>query len=211
MLTIKKYCRLGNGVCSLDGKTFFKAEFRDTKEFLAGLYRAMGLDYPKFFKMDLLAKSGFLAAELVLQGAVTGNGQRTGLFLANCSSSLDTDRHYQDTIGEAYFPSPSVFVYTLPNIVSGEICIRHKIYGENTFFVSREFPAKRMYRYVEKAFDGPELDGALVGWLECDRDRCDVLVLWVEREGTGMDFTEDRINKLYKEPSYGRIDCKIKE
>lgn len=187
------------GRCRLDGKDFFCSGTQNGKEFLSQLYRVLEVDYPKFFKMDVLAKAGFLAAELLLQGAKEVGGERTGLFLANRSSSLDTDRHYQETIGEEYFPSPSVFVYTLPNIVLGEICIRHKIYGENTFFVSSEFEAERMCSYVERVFTETGMERALVGWLECVGDRCEVFACRVEKDGRGIDFTHYYINKLHKE------------
>jgi hypothetical protein len=60
---------------------------------------------------------------------------RTALVFANRSSSLDTDFKYQESINsqENYFPSPAVFVYTLPNICVGEISIKHKMQTENAF------------------------------------------------------------------------------
>ena len=196
MLIITKYCRIESGICRVDGETLYAPGNMPVKEFLSGLYRNAGIDYPKFFKMDVLAKAGFLVAELLLKGVNTGNGQNTGIFLANSSSSLDTDRHYQDTIGEAYFPSPSVFVYTLPNIVLGEICIRHKIYGENTFFVSPEFQSAFLCEYVRTVFEEVALKHALVGWLECCGEKCEVLALWVERGEEGIEFTKENIDKL---------------
>ena len=36
---------------------------------------------------------------------------------------------------ESYYPSPAVFVYTLPNICIGEISIKYKLYSENSFFI----------------------------------------------------------------------------
>ena len=42
---------------------------------------------------------------------------------------------FQETIqhADSYYPSPALFVYTLPNIVTGEIAIRNKYYGETSF------------------------------------------------------------------------------
>ncbi len=195
-LYIKKYCHIKRGKCRVNGNSFFRAETGDIKEFLSGLYRATGADYPKFFKMDILSKAGFLAAELLLWDVNIADGQRTGLFFANSSSSLDTDMHYQETIGDSCFPSPSVFVYTLPNIVLGEICIRHKIYGENIFFVNNGFRPEQLYRYAASAFLASELEQALVGWLECCGEECDVFVMLVGWDRDGVLFTEDHINLL---------------
>ncbi len=36
-------------------------------DWLADIYRAIGMQYPKFFKMDNLCKAGTLAAELLLR------------------------------------------------------------------------------------------------------------------------------------------------
>ncbi len=202
MLKIKRYCALTTGRCTLNGIPVLNEEETCLKTFLADLYRAMGLESMKFFKMDTLSKAGFLAAELLLREESTEASEReTGLFFANSASSLNTDRNYQATIGEKYFPSPSVFVYTLANIVLGEICIRHKLYGENTFFVSSVFPAAHLHRYVEAAFASSAMERALVGWLECDGEHCDVFAMLVEKNGngTGLDFKEEILNKLYKQ------------
>ncbi|MDE5628681.1 MAG: hypothetical protein K2I69_03880 [Muribaculaceae bacterium] len=103
---------------------------------LAGLYREFAGDYPKFFKMDSLCKLGFMAAELCLKNLSADEKENTAVILFNRNGSLVTDRNYQKTIeSDNYFPSPALFVYTLANIVTGEIAIRHKIYGETSFYV----------------------------------------------------------------------------
>jgi len=196
MSVIRKYCCIHAGKCFLDGALLFQSEQETAKEFLAELYREIKPEYPKFFKMDVLAKAGFLAAELLMKGTEPVDDRKTGLFFANACSCLDTDRHYQDTIGEAYFPSPSVFVYTLPNIVLGEICIRHRIFGENTFFVAPEFPVSQLRRYTEQVFADSGLERALVGWLECEGNTCEVMALLVEKQGEGIEFTDENINRL---------------
>ena len=102
-------------------------------EFFTAAYRYFNISYAKFFKMDNLCKLGFLASELLLQGkniSEVYRGDEVGLLLSNAGSSIDTDRNHQKSISkrDEYFPSPSVFVYTLANIVIGEICIRHKLF-----------------------------------------------------------------------------------
>ena len=73
------------------------------------------------------------------------------LVLSNKSASLDTDRKHQETINnkDSYYPSPGIFVYTLPNIGIGEISIRHEIRGENAFFVFDVFNAQTLFQYAE--------------------------------------------------------------
>src|SRR3712207_7060242 len=52
-------------------------------------------------------------------------------------TTLFRSQAYEQTICHRaqFFPSPSVFVYTLPNIVTGEIAIRNHYHGETHFFV----------------------------------------------------------------------------
>lgn len=169
----------------------------DTKEFLSGLYQAWGLNYPKFFKMDLLSKGGILAAEKIF--AAHAADEQTALVFANAASSLDTDRQFQQTIhpGE-FFPSPSVFVYTLPNIVMGEICIRHHIYGENTFFISPTLNAERLCRYTKILLDSGSSQ-VLGGWMACDRESCDIFAWLAHAGGSGLPLNATTITHLYEQ------------
>ena len=98
---------------------------------MIGAYRHFAFDYPKFYRMDNLSKLGWLAAEVLFQDVSIKPYQPedVGIVLANRSSSLDTDIKYFESVKT--IPSPALFVYTLPNIVMGEICIRHVLKGEN--------------------------------------------------------------------------------
>jgi hypothetical protein len=195
MLNINRYCQFQNKQCLVDGKVLFQHQDATVKQFLSGVYHTLNLDYMKFFKMDALSKLGFLASEVLLD--VTNGNTETGLFFANSYSSLDTDAHYQQTIGENYFPSPAVFVYTLPNIVLGEICIRHRIYGENVFLVGCDCQSSHLIQYVEQAFDDSGLKNALVGWLDCYEEYCNAFVMLVSRKDKGsLELNESNVNQL---------------
>ena len=106
---------------------------------LVELYREYVKDYPKFFKMDTLSRLGFMAAELLLQAEGAERfvpREDRAVILANRSASIKNDKDYLETISEGnYYPSPALFVYTLPNIVTGEIAIRNKYLGETAFYV----------------------------------------------------------------------------
>ena len=98
----------------------------------------------KFYKMDDLCKLGYVAASILFdeKDMVAGAAERrdTAIVLANEVSSLDSDMKHWEAIKNNGTASPAVFVYTLPNLVLGEICIRHKIKGENTFFITPRIP-----------------------------------------------------------------------
>ena len=144
--------------------------------FFKGLYKALELSYPKFYKMDNLSKFGFLAVEALLSKCTDMAGwnlSKTGVFLVNASSSLDTDHKYYETVStdEDQIPSPALFVYTLPNILIGEICIRHKFTGEQGFFVSGHFDSGYLYPYLEQLFQNNILEQAIVGWVEIGQEK----------------------------------------
>jgi 3-oxoacyl-[acyl-carrier-protein] synthase-1 len=133
------------------------------------------MQYPKFFKMDTLCKLGFVASELLLDAEGASRFEPTdtrAVVLANASSSLCNDTHYQATIehAETYFPSPALFVYTLPNIVTGEIAIRNKYFGETSFYIYPSFTPQVLAQLQTLAFGDAHTQSALVGWVECSAD-----------------------------------------
>lgn len=134
---------------------------------LKAAYHHLKADYPKFYKMDVLSKMAFIGTELILPFFPSGIDLENDLQLlfANASSSQHTDNLFVDTYQQQSNPSPSLFVYTLPNIVTGELCIRHKWYGENCFFIEPEFNAAHYAAWAAMAFQkGNEL--CLCGWVE---------------------------------------------
>ncbi|MDR1005173.1 MAG: hypothetical protein LBL97_09285 [Prevotellaceae bacterium] len=164
------------------------------------LYRRYINDYPKFFKMDALGKLGFVASELLL-AAEPKQPEREdrAIVLFNRSGSLCNDRHYQATIQEpaTYFPSPALFVYTLPNIVTGEIAIRHKYYGETSFYVLDTFRADIMETVIAATLQEPLTTSVLGGWLECsDEAHFDALLFLAK---AGDDPSGNHIETIYNQ------------
>ena len=155
---------------------------------LTELYRAQVGDYPKFFKMDTLSKLGFVASELLLKD----EGQERyvpredrAVVLFNRTASLQADTNYQATIQdpENFFPSPAAFVYTLPNIVTGEIAIRNKYFGETSFIVMELCDAQIMARQLMNAFQDPMTQSILGGWLDCnDENHFEARLFLVEKQ-----------------------------
>ncbi len=170
-------------------------------EMLVEVYRKKINDYPKFFKMDDLSRLGFIASELLLQNEKDRlhDSEHRAIMLFNSSSSIDNDRRYQKTIDslDNYYPSPSLFVYTLPNIVAGEIAIRNKYYGETSFYVLDKFDARIIWQTVDTAFCDADTTSVMCGWLECDeKDTFDVCMFIVGEDGDS-EFNIENINKQY--------------
>ena len=158
-------CTIENLKISVNGKIIFENSAENFLEFAKEAYKNLALSYPKFHKMDNLSKLAFLASEMILKNE---DHTRTAVVFANRSSSLDTDFKYQESINsqENYFPSPAVFVYTLPNICVGEISIRHQMQTENAFFVLDEFDEEFLNTYSEQILLSGKADKVLCGWVE---------------------------------------------
>ena len=144
------------------------------KSMLTALYRKYVGDYPKFYKMDLLSRLGFIAAELLFQkeGALAAFDQSRAVLLFGQSASCVADRSFEATIqpGDNYFPSPADFVYTLPNIVLGEIAIRHQLHGETCYFALSERHDALIRQLVSQAFLDPATTSVLSGWIDAPDD-----------------------------------------
>jgi len=145
------------------------------KDLLKTLYHQYVGDYPKFYKMDGLSRLGFIASELLLQAEgrerFVACDDRAVIFL-NHSSSVSADRKYLESITdpENFFPSPSVFVYTLPNIVTGEIAIRNHYYGETSFYILPERSEQQMDNILRASSLDPATKSIVAGWLDYEDD-----------------------------------------
>ena len=137
---------------------------------LSALYAEKVGNYPKFFKMDTLSKLGFLATELLLEGEAERFVPREdrAVLLFSRNGSVCDDGHFAQTMED--YPSPSLFVYTLPNIIAGEIAIRNNYRGETSAFVLERYDPEQITRIVEEAFQDRTTCSAIVGWIDCRSD-----------------------------------------
>jgi len=149
----------------LDGKVVEVQQTGD--KMLVELYRRFAGDYPKFFKMDTLCRLGFIAAEILLKHSAAGV-QPSAVILANRSASIKNDTDYLATIRDGdYYPSPALFVYTLPNIVTGEIAIRHHIQGETAFYILDTPEELEPLIHSTLSAQPSAFSTVLAGWTEC--------------------------------------------
>lgn len=152
---------------------------------LTSLYKQMIGNYPKFYKMDGLSRLGFVASEILLN-AEKGDtdverreeeGERLleerAIIFFNHSSSIASDRNYKESINDKdnYFPSPSIFVYTLPNIVTGEIAIRNHFHGETSFFILPDKDERMMEEILQASCRDDQSKSFLTGWIDYEDER----------------------------------------
>ena len=158
----------------LDGKVFAIDKEGKQSSLLTALYKQITGNYPKYYKMDGLCRLGFIASELLLkaerdEGSFTEDTNKTrAIVFFNRSSSIASDKKYLASIVEKdnYFPSPSVFVYTLPNIVTGEIAIRNGYHGETSFYILPHKNELLMQDIIETTFMDEQTTSVLTGWLD---------------------------------------------
>lgn len=158
----------------LDNKEFIIDKEITQNGLLTALYKQIIGNYPKYYKMDGLCRLGFVASELLLkaerdEGSFTEDTNKTrAIVFFNRSSSIASDKKYLASIVEKdnYFPSPSGFVYTLPNIVTGEIAIRNGYHGETSFYILPHKNELLMQDIIETTFMDEQTTSVLTGWLD---------------------------------------------
>ena len=198
-IKITSSCVIDDNKVFKDDQLVFEGKAVRAADFLVELYNYIAPDYPKFYKMDNLSKLGWLAAEILLKNSfdrAACKAEETGVVLSNSNSSLDTDRRYFQTISE--YPSPSLFVYTLPNIVIGEICIRNQFQGENAFFVFDGFQPDFLEQYVTGLIKNGTVRTCICGWVDILADNYKAALYLVREDQKGIVFAADNLSRLFR-------------
>ena len=168
LLNVFHKVRLTSDSVTLDGQVVpTQSKGRDM---LTELYKKYVGDYPRYYKMDILSKVAFVCSEMLLEaeGNRDGHGEDRAVILFSHTASIASDRAFLRTITDGYYPSPSVFVYTLPNIAAGEIAIRNGYHGETAFYVLPQKADDMINMIVEASFGDRGTQSAICGWINCD-------------------------------------------
>lgn len=142
------------------------------REKLSDDYRTLNIDYARFYKMNSLCKLGFLGSEKIISKNVTliksTPKDKIATIFFNKSSSLVSDYEHRQSLGNDILPSPSVFVYTLPNILNGEIAIRNSWTGYNAFYILDKYDEVVIKDLIVTGRYGQPFDLCLAAWVETD-------------------------------------------
>lgn len=167
-----------------------------SSDFFSFLYEKLDINYPKFFKMDALCKLGIAATHILLKefDKTAYQPGELGIVLSNRSGSVEADINYFES--SKTFPSPSLFVYTLPNIVIGEISIRYGFKGENAFFINEQFDPEWIFFYVNNLMQYQGIKACICGWVDVENDEYDARFFLVEQgKENGLNFTADSLRE----------------
>jgi 3-oxoacyl-(acyl-carrier-protein) synthase len=194
--------------CIISNQTVYKNgdvllshhDANDLPGFLNTVYKTLDTNYARYYKMDSLNKLGWLASEILLKDSFDKakyKPEDIGIVLSNRNSSLDTDQRYLKSVADG--ASPSLFVYTLPNIVTGEICIRNNFKGEDAFFIADNFDAGFITNYVSSLLDKNVLQASICGWVELLGNEYKAALFLIEKTKTGnaTPFTKEQLIKIF--------------
>ena len=138
-------------------------------EYIRSEFKQFGQSDMKFYKMSDMSKGLYVAVErlLAMNGWEDIAPTRRAIILSNKSASLDADVLHQQIINKRLpeGASPAVFVYTLANVAAGEMCIRHRIQGDNTFFIEDE-NLGIAEGYARRLIEKDHADAVICGWCE---------------------------------------------
>lgn len=179
---ITSYCHILSNECWINGNCIKLND--STEDITKRLYHYLELEYPKFFKMDRLTKMAFLGSELIKKAnaeIVNYKDDEIGLLFSNAISSAETDLNFQKFYQNGAMPSPALFVYTLPNILLGEIAIRNKWYGEGVFTINENFDANYFSDYCNILLNKSE-KAVLCGWVNITNDNFETFLFFVEKK-----------------------------
>jgi len=199
MSFITAYCHIGEDICTVNGAVFLQKKQDVTDSWFKQLYKELAIEYPKFYKMDMLAQAGFIGSELIKKVSpdlsTRYQDDEIALLFANQQSSADADIRFQDSYLEKKSPSPSLFVYTLPNIVLGEIAIRNKWFGENMFAVFPKFAPEFIIQYGSILLKTGS-KAVLAGWLGVLDGKVEVSLFLIGEKGDdGIPFNKENLIK----------------
>lgn len=193
-------CTISNGLVVKDNVILFENKTANAQDFLLAVYQHFKFNYPRFYKMDNLSKLGWLASEILFKdsfNSIAYQPAQVGVVLANANSSLDDDIRYFESVKDV--ASPSLFVYTLPNIMIGEICIRNHFKGEHALFIQPEFDAGFMEKQVGYLLDKNILNACCCGWVDFLGSEFKAVLFLVEKRKSdaALSFSEETMDRIF--------------
>ncbi len=154
---------------------------------LDAIYKKKIKDYPKYYRMDTMAKLVFILGELLCDE--TGICEEVepddiAIILYNSSGSYPSDlKHFESIKDGIEGASPANFVYTLPNVGVGELCIKRQITGENLFLIADSMDYHQICDMASMYLEQRRCKAVIIGWTEPTQNDGNHLLLITEKSG----------------------------
>ena len=168
-----KTCIIEYNRVTVDKQVLFSApESLTLEDFLLEAYTTLQVNYPRFHKMDLVCKLGIVASSslLVDVGQTLANYNCAIIMSSNKGCSTSDLKYSTSLVSSEGTPFPALFTYTLPNIVLGELSIKHQIKGENFCFISKDFDKNMNYNIAKHFFEKTATECCLIGWIDVENE-----------------------------------------
>ena len=134
------------------------------------LYKKYLSDGSRFFKMDLYSRLAYVGTGLLAKDTLEGIApEDVAILLFTVNGSVLADRKHLSTYThpDEYYPSPSVFINTLPNVVLGEIAMKNTIKGETTLVMLPERDESLKEKIVAATLAATRPGAVMAGWVDC--------------------------------------------
>ncbi len=194
---INHYLNWHNETLSRNGSPLLQLPGTPAPEIPLRVYEQAGISYPKFFKMDLLSRVAFLATELLAPDVSGIDKSKVAVALSSASGCIDVDKKYDES--RKTLASPALFVYTLPNIMLGEICIRQGFKGEQMTTITERPNLDWMLFYIEDLLRYRHAEACLAGHVEATEAGLSATLLWVSNNSSGaMPFNRQALERIFQ-------------
>lgn len=130
-------------------------------------------DGSRFFKMDLYSRLAYVGTSLLTKDALDASDpEDRAMVIFTQNGSVLADRKHLSTFAnpDEFFPSPAVFINTLPNVVLGEIAVKNTIKGETTLVILPARDEKAMQRIIDATVSATRPSVLICGWVDCDAE-----------------------------------------
>ena len=137
------------------------------------IFKKFLADGSRFFKMDLYSRLAYVATSLLAKDFLEGcDSEEVALVVFTQNGSVLADRKHLSTFSnpEEFFPSPAVFINTLPNVVLGEIAVKNTIKGETTLVLLPGRDESAMNRIIDATLAATKPAVMICGWIDCDAE-----------------------------------------
>ena len=198
-LSIQTYCTISNKSIKVNGLEITNYSYQ-TQDLLKELYQHLSIDYAKFYKMDNISKLGILGVELLKNADHSLSDLKDdelGIILQTEKGCLESDINHQARVDEKS-PSPAIFVYTLSNIVIGEISIRNKWFGESILFIEKETDLENIIRHSSSLLMSKKSQKCLIGTIDSFKNEHNLKLAIIDKSGTGPEFTEENLKHIFE-------------
>jgi hypothetical protein len=194
-LYIHHYIQWNGDTVTRNGTLLYRADERDPQEIAINIYKQTGINYPKFFKMDLLSRVAFLASEMIIPKEIQEDKDHIAAVISTTSGCLDVDKKFDES--RQTLASPALFVYTLPNIMLGEICIRNGFKGEQMCTIAEDANAEWFDFYVGDLLQNRGTEACLCGYVEATEHKLSATLLWISKIPSALPLSASNLKQIF--------------